>query len=451
MWNGKEKVYFIGICGISLSALAKILKSQGHEVSGSDTDIGEMSKDLESCGINVVYGHNECKIDDYDVVVYSAAISADNPELLRAKKLRKKILSRAQLLGEISKKYKTTIAIAGSHGKTTTTGMISTILINANLDPTIHIGGNFDKIGGNVRIGKSKYFVTEACEYKDSFLKLKPKISVILGVQADHMDYFKTIGNLQNSFNKFAANTKKSGAVVFDASCKRSVMAANCALCKQISVSKSKKSNQLATNIIAGNSGCYSFSYYENGKNLGRIYLSVPGRHNITNALAAIAVAREIGVDFSTIQNSLYEFCGVDRRFQYIGKINGAKVFHDYAHHPTEIKASIAVAREMNCKKLFVVFQPHTFSRTKSFFCRFASVLAKADQTIMYPIYPAREQPIKGITSEALSAKINKKGGHSIHLCSFEKIKDYLSQNATAQDLVLILGAGDIVNLTKTI
>jgi len=451
MWNGTEKVYIIGICGISLSAIAKILKSQGHAVAGSDTDMGEMSKDLERAGISVYYGHNSCKLDDYDVVVYSAAIAEDNPEILRAKKLHKKMLSRAQLLGQISKIFKTTIAIAGSHGKTTTTGMISTILINSGHNPTIHIGGNFDKIGGNVRIGDSGIFVTEACEYKDSFLKLKPKISVILGVQADHMDYFKKIENLQNSFNSFASNTKKRGAVIFDAGNKRSVQASKHANCQQISVSGGKKSDHFATNAISGKDGCYSFSYYENGKNLGRIYLSVPGKHNITNALAAIAVARFLGIDFSTIQNSLYEFCGVDRRFQFVGRINGAKVFHDYAHHPTEIKASIAAAREMKCKKLFVVFQPHTFSRTKSFFCRFASALSKADQVVMYPIYPAREQPIKGITSEALSKKINEVGGKSVHFFNYAQIKEFLSDNVASSDMVLILGAGDIVDLTKII
>ena len=238
MWNGTEKVYFIGICGISLSALAKILKIQGHEVAGSDASVSEIASDLRSCGINVINGHNTNEIDKYDVVVYSAAISQDNYELLRAKKLHKKIITRAKLLGELSKHYKSTIAICGCHGKTTTTGMISSIFINANLDPTIHIGGSYDKIGGNVRVGKSDIFITEACEYKDSFLSLKPKVSVVLGVQADHLDYFKTISNIQSSFNKFASNTKKNGLLVFDCDNNRSKETASFSKSRVIGISK---------------------------------------------------------------------------------------------------------------------------------------------------------------------------------------------------------------------
>ena len=354
-------------------------------------------------------------------------------------------------MGQFSRHFKNTIAVSGCHGKTTTTAMLSCIFINAGLNPTIHIGGTYDKIGGNVRLGSNNIFITEACEYKDSFLSLKPKVSVILGVQADHLDYFKNVNNVQKSFNNFASNTQKTGFLVFNSDNRRAKQAADFANCKIVGISKSCRSTCRAKNIFHHSNGCFAFDCVQNNKVLGRVYLSVPGEHNITNALAAIAVAIRFNISFSCIQSSLFEFAGVDRRFQLVGQINGAKVFHDYAHHPTEIQASIKTAYQMQAQKVFVVFQPHTYSRTKSFFCRFAKALCVANEAILYPIYPAREAPIKNITSEALSQKINQIGGNSVHYPTFGQIIDHLKRNVSSSDIILILGAGDIVNITKLI
>lgn len=449
MWKGTEKVFFVGICGISLSALALVLKNQGHKVWGSDLHPGEMGKKLAREGIEVFEGHNKNHLKDADVLVYTSAISVDNEELEEANKRKIRVVSRAQLLGELSSHYPKTIAVSGCHGKTTTTGMLATIFIDAGLDPTVHIGGNFSKIGGNVRIGGGPYFITEACEYKDSFLRLTPHTSAILGVQADHLDYFKNVNNVQASFNQFATNTKHFLVADFDN--KRAVEASKHANCNIACYSRTKRADYAAKNICAMRNGCFEFDLFVCGLFARHIQLSAPGEHNISNALAAIAIARNENIDYQTITDALKEFSGVERRFELCGKINGAKVYHDYAHHPTEIAAAIKTARQVSGGKLWVVFQPHTFSRTKSFFCAFANSLSKADEVITYQIYPAREQPIKGITSEALAQKISSRGTQACCINSFTKILGTLKQQVRKTDLVLILGAGDIVELTKLI
>ena len=439
----------MGICGISLSALAQILVSQGHEVWGSDLCPGEMGKKLSRLGIKVFSKHKKEYVKDADVVVYTAAASKDNPEILWAKEQGKKVLSRAEVLGGLSKYYKNTIAIAGSHGKTTTTGMISTIFINAGFDPTVHIGGNFHKIGGNVRLGKSSVFITEACEYCDSYLKLSPKTGVVLGIQADHLDYFKTLAGVQKSFERFVKRVKRRGALIFNANCARCEKVSQNANCDVVGFSKKSDSDYSAKNLMPDRTGCFSFDCYEHQKFLGRVFLGTPGEHNVSNALAAIAVARANGIDFQTISESLSEFCGVERRFELVGKLNGAKVYHDYAHHPTEISATIATARLVSSGRLFVVFQPHTFSRTKSFFCQFAKSLAKADSVITFPIYPARENPLPGVTSDALASKVLEQKTPAVCLHTYRGVKNFLEKQVSQNDLVLILGAGDIVGLCK--
>ena len=450
MWNGTEKIYFIGICGISMSALAQVLHFQGHDVWGSDLNPGEIGISLNRLGINVFNNHSPDNILDADIVVYSSAIHDNNPELIYAKSKGLKIFSRAEVLGELSKHYKYTVAVAGSHGKTTTTGMLGNIFINAGLDPTVHIGGNFQKIAGNVRVGRSKFFITEACEYCDSYLKLSPHLGIILAVQADHLDYFKSVANVFESFSKFALKIKKYGCLIFNLDDSRALSISRIAKCKNIiSLSKQKNADYYANSISCNSLGCFSFNVIEHGCILGKVELSVPGEHNIYNALAAIAVARFYGIDFSSISNSLSEFYGVDRRFELVGEINNARVYHDYAHHPTEISAVIKTARLLCSGRVFVVFQPHTFSRTKSFFKRFVKSLAGADCVIMYPIYPAREKPIPGITSDILSEQILNRNTPAICIHSFAEIKMYLCDKVRQNDIVLILGAGDIVGITK--
>lgn len=430
-----------------MSALAEILVSQGHTVSGSDIALSSITEKLQSKGIKVFEGHDEKNICNSDCVVYTAAICKKNPEYLAALNRELPVFSRAEVLGMISKHYKKTVAIAGTHGKTTTTAMISSILIDAGLDPTVHLGGEHKKINGNVRLGKTRnIFVTEACEYVDSFLEISSDISVLLNIQPDHLDYFKNLENMMNSFNRFASNTSKNGSVVLnidDENCSR--------ICpenkKVITYSAEKKADYEAKRIVCSKSGYYSFDCFEYGKFLGRFHLGILGRHNIYNAMAAIVVARIFGIDFYSLSRSLYEFLGVGRRFELVGELNGAEIIHDYAHHPTEIKSSVSIARDITKGKIIVVFQPHTYSRTRDFFNAFVESLALADLVIMYPIYPAREEPIPGITSAEIAKHINQAGTKSIHVSTYAECYKLIESESKKGDVVLILGAGNIVGL----
>lgn len=441
-----QRVFLIGIGGISMSALAVFLSSRGHIVAGSDEVLSHITKRLEGFGITVFEKHHAQNVNDFDCVVYNAAISQDNEELAEARRLGKIVLSRAQLLGIVSQSFKTTIAIAGSHGKTTTTAMVSAIMLDAGQKPSIHLGGEYEKIQGNFFIGDDNIFITEACEYKDSFLGIKSDISVILNMQPDHLDYFGTFENMLSSFKKFSANCA-GGVVVVNGDDEN-------AYCfednnKKIYYSCEKKADYEARRISSNSNGCFSFDCIEHGKFFGRFHLSVRGRHNVYNALASIAIARQFGINFYQISRSLYEFYGVGRRFEQVGFINGASVIHDYAHHPTEIKSNISLAKVITKGKVICIFQPHTYSRTRDLFEGFVSSLALADIVGLYPIYPAREDPILGITSEKLSSVIGESGTPSVHLKNFDECFDFISKNAAIGDTVLILGAGNIVDLCK--
>ncbi len=447
MFDGiSKKVFFIGIGGISMSGLAIMLKSRGHEIAGSDETLSNITEKLNSAGIKVYHGHNESNIKGYDTIVYTAAISDNNPELINARKLGKQVISRAELLGIISRSFKTTIAISGSHGKTTTTAMISSIMIDANKKPSVHIGAEFDKIKGNVLVGGKDIFITEACEYKDSFLKVKSNISVILNVQPDHLDYFKSFSNEILSFKKFAENSK--GIVIINDDDENSENIQSC-LSTIITYSCRHHADYQAKNFKMDSLGCYSFDCIEYGRFLGRFHLSVKGRHNIYNALAAIIIARQFDINYYDISKSLKNFYGAKRRFEQVGFINGASVIHDYAHHPTEIKSSIEIARSISKGRVITVFQPHTYSRTRDLFDDFAKVLSSSDEVIMYPIYAAREDPILGITSDKLSERINKLKTKSFCIKSYDEIYDHIKSISKSGDVVLIVGAGDIVNLCK--
>lgn len=447
MFKGvSKKVFLIGIGGISMSALAVFLSSRGHIVSGSDEVLSHITKRLERFGITVFEKHHAQNVVDFDCVVYNAAISQDNEELAEARRLGKVVISRSELLSIISKSFATTIAIAGSHGKTTTTAMVSAIMIDAGRKPSIHIGGEYEKIHGNFFIGDDNIFITEACEYKDSFLGIKSDVSVILNMQPDHLDYFGTFENMLSSFKKFSKNCVK-GVVIVNADDEN-------ALClddsnRKIYYSCEKKADFEARRIYSNRNGCFSFDCIENGMFFGRFHLSVKGRHNIYNALAAIAIARQFGINFYQISRSLYEFYGVGRRFEQIGFVNGASIIHDYAHHPTEIKSNINLAKIITKGRVICIFQPHTYSRTRDMFDGFVKSLSIADIVGLYPIYPAREDPILGITSEKLSSVIRESGTTSVYLESFEECFEFISKNAKIGDTVLIMGAGNIVEMCK--
>ena len=439
-----KHIHIIGIGGISLSGFATILVYNGYIVSGSDTTKTNITTKLEGIGIKIYYNHDAKNIDGADLVVYSAAIKKDNPEYMAALRVKIPIISRAELMGSIASNYQKVISVAGSHGKTTTTGMIATIFILAGKNPTVHIGGELPIINGNIWVGDNKYFITEACEYYDSFLSLKSDISIILNIQPDHLDYFKNMSNLQNSFKKFAKNTKQGGLIVVnneDENC-RQILSDN-----QIISYGIECGNLQARNIREYNQ-CYAYDLYLDNKHIENIELSVEGKHNIYNSLAAISAALNEKIDINIIKLAIKQYRPSKRRFNKLKIKNGALIIHDYAHHPTEIKASISTARAITAGKLVVVFEPHTFSRTQYLWEEFTKCFAGADYLILTPIYPAREEPIKNITSKRLSKEIA-----NIDTCyadnfktAYNKLMPYTNNS---NDTILILGAGTIVHLAE--
>lgn len=446
-----KHVHFIGICGISQSALAILCKQKGYKVTGSDACLGgEVAERLSRCGITLCLGHKASNIVGADLIVATAAISKDNPELVAARLAGIKIISRAKMLGDISKGYKKVISVAGAHGKTTTTGMIATIFLLAGKNPTVHIGGQLPLIGGNIHIGGNEYFITEACEYHDSFLQLKSHASVILNIQKDHMDYFKTMANLKKSFKKFANLTSPCGYVVTntdDPNC--------CKLgSKNLTISYSAAGKQAiltAANIAHDQDNHYYYDLVVCGLNCGRVSLSVPGLHNVSNSLAAAAVALKEGISPAVIIMALNKYTSSLRRYQFVANFCGAQVIHDYAHHPTEIAATINASNggETIGHKLHIVFEPHTYSRTQYLFKEFLTCFKGADTIILPPIYPAREQPIPGVTSEHLAEALQTKGYNAIAVDSLQEAYVKLKDIVCPGDKVLLLGAGTIENMCK--
>ncbi|HEY8419137.1 MAG TPA: UDP-N-acetylmuramate--L-alanine ligase [Clostridia bacterium] len=437
-------IYFLGIGGISMSALATICRDRGHKVSGSDIHLSETVQKLIDLGIPVNIGHTKKDFSDIELVVFNSAISPDNPELAAARSQNVPCVKRAQLLGSIMAEYPFGIAVSGMHGKTTTTAMIAQILYK--YDPTVHLGGEFKLIGGNFRIGKSVYFVTEACEYKRNFLYLKPYISVILNIDEDHMDYFKDIEDIQDAFSEFAANTKRNGVVIVNGEDSRAVASAALTMRRYVTYGIGEGFDYSAHNLKADEAGNYSFDFYKYNRKLCRISLKVPGKYNVYNALAAAASANIFNISVKRISTALSEFKGVDRRYQYLGEYNGARIIADYAHHPKELDAAIGAAKAQS-GNVITVFQPHTYSRTKSLRNEFKKSLKKSDSLILLPIYAAREPLDPEISSLSLSQELTKEGKETLYFENFEACADYLKQILKPGDLLLIAGAGDIIEL----
>lgn len=439
-----KKIYIIGIGGISLSAIAEILKNEGAVVKGSDICANERVEALRRKGFDVVVGHSREFVEWADVVIISSAIPNKDEDFLLAKKLNKKIISRADALGEISKKYKT-ISVAGCHGKTTTTGMISTILLCLDKKPSIHIGGILKNIKDNVLNGDSGVLVTEACEYKDSFLSLSSEIGVILNVKPDHLDYFKTYDNVKKSFYEFAQNAKKVLIVNGDDEvCKQIAKKSSC---KVLTFGMSRDNDFYPTQLIEYQNGKFSFSCNV-GKRTLTFKLPVYGKHNVYNALASIAVCAYLNVNPDVIEKGIENFEGISRRFEKVYEDESKLIIHDYAHHPEEIRASIEAGRRLKTDRLIVVFQPHTFSRTQDFFDEFCSSLSLADEVWLLPIYPAREKPIKGISSYQIYRNIKKNGRKTRYFAKFSSIISKINR-IEDNSLILILGAGDVENLAR--
>lgn len=441
-------IHFIGIGGISMSGLAEILLEEGFTVSGSDAKESPLTRKLESEGAHICYGQKAENItDDIDCVVYTAAISRTNPELIEAVAHKIPMLTRAELLGQLMKNYDTPIAVSGTHGKTTTTSMISHILLEGKVDPTISVGGILKAIGGNIRVGSSETFLTEACEYTNSFLHFFPKISVILNIEEDHLDFFKDLEDIRHSFHQFAALLPSDGTLVINGEITDYPEIYQGLDCNVVTYGPSADFDYSASDISYDEEGHVSFDLAKHGEKAGRITLSVTGDHNVSNALASIAVAELLDIPMDTIKKGLLSFTGTDRRFEYKGTFDGVTVVDDYAHHPTEIKATLKAAQHYPHNSVWCVFQPHTYTRTKAFFHEFAEALSHADHLVLADIYAARETDTLGISSADLAEEAAKLGTDSHYFPSFAEIESFLKENCRPGDLLITMGAGDIVTV----
>ncbi len=441
-----KKVHFIGIGGISMSGLAAVLIKNGYKVSGSDMKSSNIIERLKSSGIDIYIGHNEENIKDVDLVVYTAAVPQDNPELLYAKKNNIATMDRAEFLGHIMKGHKYNVAVTGTHGKTTSTSMLSHITIKANLDPTILVGAELDIINGNFRIGSSEYFVTEACEYKESFLKFYPYIGILLNIDADHLDYYKDINHIQKAFEKFVDLIPEDGYAVGYGEDQRVVEVLKNAKCNTITYGI-EKGDLTAKHITYDEKGCPSFQVYEQDTKLFNVKLNVPGKHNILNALSSIAVSLILNIPHKFIVEGLAEFKGAHKRFEFKGSKNGVTVIDDYAHHPTEIKATLNSAKNYPHNKIYCVFQPHTYSRTLKLFDEFIKAFDEVDELILTDIYAAREKDNGIINSNMLGDKLRERGIKCLNVQSFDEATEYLNKHLNNGDLLLTVGAGDVVKV----
>lgn len=452
-FNNPIHVHFIGIGGISMSGLAQILLNKKFTVTGSDSKESALTDELSAAGCKIMYSQTADNItSDIDLVVYTAAINPSNPELVAAREAGIPTVTRAELLGQIMKNYDVAIGISGTHGKTTTTSMISEILIAADTDPTISVGGILDSIGGNTRIGNSGVFVTESCEYTNSFLSLFPTIAVILNVKEDHLDFFKDIDDIRHSFKRFAEKLPADGTLIINSDIDDYKYFYSDTSCEVITVGTDpSKSMYSASDISFDDFGCCSYTLLINNVPGVKVRLSVPGIHNVYNSLAAIAVSEKMNIPMETILKGLLNFTGTERRFQKKGEFNGVTVIDDYAHHPDEITATLASAAHYPHNSIWCVFQPHTYTRTKFLMPRFAQALSHADKIVLADIYAARETDTLGISSETLQNEIKKLGKECYYFKSFEEIENFVKKNCIKGDLLITMGAGDIYKVGESL
>ena len=441
-------VYFIGIGGISMSGLAEVLMKEGFTVSGSDSKESPLTDHLSSLGAVIFYDQSISHIPQgTDVVVYTAAIHPEHPEIVDATKRNIPLLTRAELLGQLMRNYKTAINIAGTHGKTTTTSMVTEILLAADTDPTISVGGILPTIGGNIRVGGSNLFVTEACEYTNSFLSFYPTMEVILNIEADHLDFFKDIDDIRHSFRLFAENTAPDGVIVLNGAIEQHDAITEGLSAKVVTYGLSADNDFYASDISYNEKGCASFLAHEGDTTIGQITLSIPGEHNVQNALAAIALCTQMKIPVASIISGLSAFHGTKRRFEKKGTVGGITIIDDYAHHPTEIRATLEAAKNYPHERIVCVFQPHTYTRTKAFLEDFADALSLADIVVLADIYAARETDTLGISSGDIQKRLQDAGTTAYYFHSFDEIEQFLLKKCMNGDLLITMGAGDIVNV----
>ncbi|WP_312693798.1 UDP-N-acetylmuramate--L-alanine ligase [Caproiciproducens sp.] len=441
-----KKIHFVGIGGSGMCPLAEILHHRGFQLTGSDTNESDTLARIRSYGIPVSMGHRAENIGDAEMLVYTAAVKADNPELVAAREKGIPVVERSVMLGMVTRRYPHPVAVSGTHGKTTTTAMITQILINAGKDPSAVIGGKLPFIGGNGRVGKSGTIVCEACEYVDTFLQLNPETAIILNIDGDHLDYFGTVENIIKSFRQFASQTTKTLIVNGDdANTMKAVEGIKNASVVTFGLNAS---NGYYADHIADTKGAREcFTVMKNGEKLADVTLSIPGKHNIYNALAAFAAADLMGVEAKSIAESLHQFTGVHRRFEILGTFGGITVADDFAHHPTELKATLTAAMKMNFQHVWAVFQPHTYSRTYMLLDEFAQALSIPDKVVLSEILAVREENTYHIYAKDLADKVP----GSVWFKTFEEITEYVTANAQEGDLILTLGGGDVYKCANMI
>ncbi|MGI6151830.1 MAG: UDP-N-acetylmuramate--L-alanine ligase [Christensenellales bacterium] len=443
-----KRIHLIGIGGTSMNALAMILSNLGYEVTGSDRGESLFTQPLRDRGIPVTIGQREENVHGAALVVYSAAIKPENPERAEAKRLNIPEMERSVLLGQISGQYETVVGVAGCHGKTTMTSMIAKVAIDADLDPTVHVGGFVDFLGGGTALGKSGLFITEACEYVDSYLTLHPTIAVISNIDNDHLDYFKTEENIYRSFEKYAALLPDEGLLIAGYDDEK---------VRKLAKDSGKKTvtfgitggDYSAQNIVAGHDGITRFAVTKCGKPMAQVSLTMPGEHNVKNALAAFAVCDALGVPHQRIAESLSDYRLTRRRFEYYGEMDGAKVYHDFAHHPAEIAACLQGARSVCDGKLYAVLQCNSYTRAKTLFTGDMSCMKDADCAIVPDIYPGRETDDGTVHAKDIVKAIEASDIPALYLPTFEDIRDWLKKNVKPGDMVVTMGSGDVYEQTK--
>jgi len=441
-------IHFIGIGGVSMSGIAETLRNLGVHVTGSDWSKSEITDRLISDGIDVTIGSDLEKVKAADLIVYTAAISKDDPELVLAKSLGKKTCDRSVFLGKLTEAFKDTIGISGTHGKTTTTSLVALCFIKAGFDPNVQVGAILKQLDGNYRIGNSDYLILEACEYVESFLHFHPKAEIILNIDNDHLDYFKNIENIKNAFIKYVKLLPDDGLLVFNKDDKNSIGLEKYTKAKVVTFAlENQEADYTAKNIKFDENGYASFDVYFNGNFWDSFTLSISGMHNVLNALACIALCSNYGIPNSAIKEAFSSFTGANRRLEYKGSFNGVSVYDDYAHHPTEIKATADALNRKIFNESWIVFQPHTYSRLKNLLDDFSEALLEFDHVILADVYAAREKNVFNISSKDLADKLISLGKPVQYIDDFDKITEFLKKNVHSGDIILTLGAGTVTNI----
>jgi len=446
MFSSIKKIHFVGIGGIGMSGIAEILLDQGFKVSGSDRGLSEVTDRLQKLGATVYEGHRAEHIaDDVDALVYSSAVSSDNPEILAAQRRKIPVIRRAEMLAEVMR-LKYGIGIAGTHGKTTTTSMISLVLMEGELDPTVIVGGKLSGLGGtNARLGHGEFIVVEADEFDRSFLSITPTIAVLTTLETDHLDCYRDLEDIKGAFIQFASKVPFYGFVVLclDEPALLDIMP-QLRKKKIITYGLNPQADVQAVEI-RHKDNTSTFTVVREGADLGHITLQVPGKHNVQNSLAAIAVGLELGVPFQKVKDGIEKFAGVYRRWEKKGESAGVTLYDDYAHHPTECRATLAGAKAGWRRRVVCVFQPHLYTRTRDFYEEFGKSFLLSDVLIVTDVYPAREEPIQGVTGELIVGAAKRFGHKDVHYVPEKKqIPGYLQSIVKTGDIVITMGAGDI-------